>query len=66
MSVIEEAKPSRGGYADWLKSKGINKSPTVRQQLKHIIDDKISEIKTYNEFLNGLQAVDVEVKQGKI
>lgn len=31
LSVIEEPKPSRGSYADWLKSKGINKPPTVRQ-----------------------------------
>lgn len=65
LSVIEEPKPSRGSYADWLKSKGINKSPTVRQQLERIIDDKISQSKNYDEFLNELQAAGVEIKQGK-
>lgn len=65
LSVIEELKPSRGSYADWLKSKGINKPPTVRQQLERIIDDKISQSKNYDEFLNELQAAGVEIKQGK-
>lgn len=65
LSVIEEPKPSRGSYADWLKSKGINKSPTVRQQLERIIDDKITVCKDFNSFLNELQAADVEIKLGK-
>ncbi len=65
LSVIEEAKPSRGSYADWLKNKGINKSPTVRQKLERIIDDKIAICKDFNNFLNELQAAGIEIKQGK-
>ena len=33
--------------------------------MERIIDDKISQSKNYDEFLNELQAAGVEIKQGK-
>lgn len=65
LSVIEEPKPSRGSYAAWLEGKGEKKPPTVCQKLEQIIDDKISQSKNYDEFLNELQAIGIEVKLGK-
>lgn len=65
LSVIAEPQASRGSYADWLKSKGINKPPTVRRQLEQIIDDKIAVCKDFNSFMKELQAAGIEIKQGK-
>ena len=65
LSVIAEPQASRGSYADWLDSKGEKKPPTVRQQLEQIIDEVIGKSKGYDDFFANLQAVGIEVKQGK-
>ena len=65
LSVIAEPQASQGSYADWLDSKGEKKPPTVRQQLEQIIDEVIGKSKGYDDFFANLQAIGIEIKQGK-
>ena len=61
LSVIENPKPSRGSYGTWLGEK----PPTIREQLKQIIDAALTNCKDFDSFLAALKAVGVEVEQGK-
>lgn len=61
LSVIENPKPSRGSYADWLGKK----PPTMRQQLEVQIDLALKDCKDYEEFILRLQRQGVQVKRGK-
>lgn len=65
LSVIENPQASRGNYTTWLEDKVEKKPPTVRRQLKMFIDEAIEKSKSYDEFLTNLQAVGIEIKQGK-
>ena len=63
LSVIENAKPSRGSYSTWLDDK---KPPTVRGQLEQIIDRTLANgCKHYEGFLAEMKKAGVEVKRGK-
>lgn len=65
LSVIAEPQASWGNYGTWLEDKGEQKLPTVRRQLEMVIDEVIGKSKNYNDFLTNLQAVSIEIKQGK-
>jgi len=62
LSVIENPRPSRGSYGQWL---GNNKSPTVRDNLRELIDKALQGSEDYDGFIEKLQALGVEIKQGK-
>ena len=64
LSVIENPQQaSKGkGYGEWL---GDNKPPVVREQLQDIIDKITPKCKNYDDFINALQAKNVEIKSGK-
>ena len=58
LSVIENPKPSRGSYADWL---GENKTPTHKDILKQKIDEIVPACATFDDFLAKLKADGFEV-----
>jgi len=62
LSVIENPKPSKGSYADWL---GENKEPTNQEILKHKIDEVLPYCATFEDFLNRLRAEGYEVKENR-
>lgn len=61
LSVIENPKPSRGSYGNWLGKK----PPTVREQLERMIDAALTGCKDFDSFLAALKVTGVEVKWGK-
>ncbi|RKJ39739.1 relaxase [Acutalibacter sp. 1XD8-33] len=61
LSVIENPKPSRGSYGNWLGEK----PPTVREQLERMIDATLTGCKDFDSFLAALKTAGVEVKRGK-
>ena len=63
LSVIAEPKPSRGSYGTWL---GEDKPPTVRDQLKGLIDTALGQgCKDFDGFLAAMKVAGVEIKRGK-
>jgi hypothetical protein len=61
LSVIENPKPSRGSYADWLGKK----PPTAREQLCALIDEKLIVGQDFGALLVALRRAGCEVKIGK-
>ena len=61
LSVIDNPRPSRGSYGNWLGEK----PPTVREHLERIIDAALTSCKDFDGFLTTLKAAGVEVKRGK-
>ena len=61
LSVIENPKPSRGSYADWLGKK----PPTAREQLCDLIDANLIVGQQFSDFLVKLKRAGCEVKLGK-
>jgi len=64
LSIIEKPKLASESkdYGKWL---GDNKLPTVREQLKNIIDEVIPTCKNYDDFINAMLAQNVQIKLGK-
>jgi hypothetical protein len=62
LSIIENPKPSRGSYGKWL---GDKKQPSVRDDLRRLIDDKLIIGRSYGEFLASLKMAGCEVNLGK-
>ena len=61
LSVIENPKPSRGSYGDWL---GKNKKPSLREQLIQAIDAVLDQKPVdFKDFLKRLEAAGIEVKK---
>jgi hypothetical protein len=52
LSVIENPKPSKGSYGDWL---GENKKPTHKDDLRRLIDEVIPTNATFDDFLQKLR-----------
>jgi hypothetical protein len=61
LSVIENPKPSRGSYADWL---GGKKPPTWKDVIKAKIDELVPICKTFDEFIDSLRKAGCVVKDG--
>jgi len=61
LSVIDDPRPSRGSYGNWLGEK----PPTVREQLERMIDATLTGCKDFDSFLAALKTAGVEVKRGK-
>ena len=63
LSIVEKPKPSKGfNRNEYL---GVNKPPTVREQLRVLMDSALDGCKTFEDFLAGLEASGVEIKHGK-
>ena len=63
LSIIEEPKMSKGyNRAEYL---GGAKAPTVRDQLRDLIDANLPDSIDFNGFLSKMQEDGCEVKQGK-
>ena len=58
LSVIENPKPSKGSYGDWL---GDKKEPLHSDILKQKIDDVLPYCETFEDFLARLRAEGYEV-----
>jgi hypothetical protein len=58
LSIIENPKPSKGGYGNWL---GENKEPTHKDILKQKIDETVPVCTTFEDFINKLKADGFEV-----
>jgi hypothetical protein len=52
LSIIENPKPSRESYGDWL---GENKKPTQKDDLRWLIDEVIPSATTFEDFLAKLR-----------
>ena len=64
-SIIENPKPSRGHYGKWQVKQGIAKPPSLRDNLKPLLDKAISGAGTYDNFIEAMKAEGCEVKRGK-
>jgi len=64
-SIIENPKPSRGHYGKWQEKQGIAKQPTLRDNLKQLIDHAIIGAGTFENFLAAMKAEGCEIKYGK-
>jgi hypothetical protein len=53
LSVIENPKPSRGSYGDWL---GDNKAPTHQGTIREKIDEILPYCATFEDFIAKLKA----------
>jgi len=63
LSIIENPGLSKGyNRAEHL---GESKAPTVRDQLRDLMDSALSACTDYNSFLRFLQEAGIEIKQGK-
>ncbi len=63
LSVIEKPGLSKGyNRAEYL---GESRVPTVRDQLRGLMDDALAGCKNYDSFLSALQGAGVEMKRGK-
>ena len=62
LSVIENPKPSRDSYGDWLDKK----EPTQREKLEQLIDEILEKKPSdFDEFIKLLKEAKCEIKQGK-
>ncbi len=63
LSVIEKPGLSKGyNRAEYL---GESRAPTVREQLRGLMDDALAGCKDYDSFLSALQSAGVIIKRGK-
>jgi hypothetical protein len=62
LSIIENPKPSRGSYGQWL---GDEKPKTERDKLRDIIDECVAIGRSQTEFFTALKRAGVEIKSGK-
>ncbi|MCL2546177.1 MAG: relaxase/mobilization nuclease domain-containing protein [Oscillospiraceae bacterium] len=63
LSVIENPKPSRGSYADWLGSK---KEPSARELLEQFIEKALQHNPaTFEEFIKLLEDENCEFKRSR-
>ncbi len=63
LSVIEKPGLSKGyNRAEYL---GESRAPTVREQLRELMDDALAACKDYDGFLSALQSAGVTIKRGK-
>jgi hypothetical protein len=62
LSVIDNPKPSRGSYADWL---GDGKTPSWKDVIKQKIEEIAPTCKTFDEFLDALRKADYLVKDDR-
>jgi hypothetical protein len=61
LSVIENPKPSRGSYADWL---GGEKKPSWKEVIKSEIDELAPACKTFDELIDALRKAGYAVNDG--
>lgn len=61
LSIIEKPKQSRGSYGTWI---GDEKQPTLRENLKELIDANLEKSLTLEELKDALRKAGCEVKQG--
>ena len=63
LSIIEKPGLSKGyNRAEYL---GEKRAPSIRDQLRNLMDAAISACKDYDGFLGALQAAGIEIKRGK-
>ena len=63
LSVIDDPKPSKGHYGDWL---GDKKEPTVRERLEEVIEKVLSKEPTsFEGFIKLLEAENCEFKHNR-
>jgi hypothetical protein len=63
LSIVENPKPSKGfNRNEYL---GDRKPPTVREQLRELMDNALIGCKSFDDFLAALEAAGVEIKRGK-
>lgn len=62
LSVIENPKPSRGHYGQWM---GDGKPPSKRDGLQELIDASLSAGASFDDFLAAMKTAGCEIKQGK-
>ena len=62
LSIIENPKPSRGHYGQWIDG---GKPPTNRDKLRTLIDDSLRDSKSFDEFIDTMKSTGCEVKHGK-
>lgn len=61
LSIIEKPKQSRGSYGTWI---GDEKQPTLRENLKELIDANLEKSLTLEELKDALRKAGCEIKQG--
>jgi hypothetical protein len=61
LSVIENPKPSRGSYGDWLG----DKPPSWSEQIKRKVDEILPACATFEDFIAALRAVGCTVRDDK-
>ncbi|GHV40635.1 hypothetical protein FACS189490_06140 [Clostridia bacterium] len=61
LSIIENPRPSKGSYGDWL---GDKKPPSGRDVIKAKIDEILPSCKTFDELLDALRKAEYLVKDG--
>jgi hypothetical protein len=62
LSVIENPKPSRGGYGKYL---GDKKPPTEWDKLREVIDGNIVIGRSLDDYFAALKRAGIEIKSGK-
>jgi len=63
LSIVEEPKPSRGSYGDWI---GDNKPLSFQEKLRRAIDEALeNKPADFEAFLAAMEAAGYEVKRGK-
>jgi hypothetical protein len=62
LSVIENPKPSRGSYGEWL---GDKKKPTKSDELRDLIDANLVVGQNFGQFMAKLKRAGCETKLGK-
>ena len=65
LSIIEDPKPSRGHYGKWMEDKGVVRQPSLRDNLKRLIDETLPGAGTLDNFLAAMNSAGYEVKRGK-
>ena len=61
LSIVENPKPRKGHYGDWL---GDKKKPTLREQLQQAIDAALEQKPAdFSEFLKLMEATEYEIKK---
>jgi hypothetical protein len=61
LSVIENPKPSRGSYGDWLGSK----PPSWSEQIKRKVDEVLPACATFEDFIAALRDAGCSVRDDK-
>jgi hypothetical protein len=61
LSVIENPKPSRGSYGDWLG----NKPPSWSEQIKRKVDEVLPSCAAFEDFIAALRAAGCSVRDNR-